>query len=671
MKKTLRNLKRALLMLLTAAATDASAQYDKLQFEPEKADAGAKIKLHYNSAGTPLENQKDVSCVLYYFSNQSFGWKGADVKLTPAGENKWTGEYASTADCAFITLKFTAGDSVDNNKNDSYGYLMSDGEHEGLNAPASRAAWGLLRSPGYGYTIDGYLDGSRSINDTVTHYWLDMELRQPFTNGKSAFAIPYTQSLLKAYGAEGEEKLSRVVGYLTRADAPMEDLVRAWYITGKLAKDSAAAAKIAQRVQDLQPNNQIAKLAGYRAFMQSRRGDEQEKLATDFLQKFPYDERFAWFDQLNNIEYTRVQLTAVLSKIGKDDFTAIDKYLDQMTFVTTITVYYKTIEVSHSRGTISDSFLYAYSTRLMKHMEDLRNNQPAEYGYMSPREWNAKVDEALYAGMGGRMYATHAAICNNTGRYEEALRYAEKAQSAQQFKLAELNDIHVKALQKTGRIKEMHAALEKGIYENEASVYMLGLLKEKYKKDRGSEAGFDQYLQAMKKKAEGEENHAADMIKVPMPDFAMKDANGKTVTLQSLKGKVVVLDFWAQWCVPCKASFPGMQLAVDRYKNDPDVIFYFVDTEEDKNSNYKAANIKYLKDHNFNFNLLFDNLKKDGKKTGEVFERICRKFTISGIPQKVLLDKEGNVRFIAVGFKGSATQLSDELSELIEITKKL
>jgi len=69
------------------------------------------------------------------------------------------------------------------------------------------------------------------------------------------------------------------------------------------------------------------------------------------------------------------------------------------------------------------------------------------------------------------------------------------------------------------------------------------------------------------------------------PDFRLKDMSGKDVTLSSLKGKVVVLDFWATWCVPCHENFPAVQKVVDHYKNDQNVVFLFIDTRE-KSADY-------------------------------------------------------------------------------------
>ena len=63
------------------------------------------------------------------------------------------------------------------------------------------------------------------------------------------------------------------------------------------------------------------------------------------------------------------------------------------------------------------------------------------------------------------------------------------------------------------------------------------------------------------------------------PNFTLTNLEGKTVQLSDYIGNLVVLDFWATWCGPCKASFPKMQEIVTKYK-DKNVVFLFVDTWE-------------------------------------------------------------------------------------------
>ena len=115
-------------------------------------------------------------------------------------------------------------------------------------------------------------------------------------------------------------------------------------------------------------------------------------------------------------------------------------------------------------------------------------------------------------------------------------------------------------------------------------------------------------------------------------DFTLTNLEGKKIKLSDYKGKIVVLDFWATWCGPCRASFPKMQELVTKYKND-NIEFFFINTwERESDSKIKENVSKFIKENKYSFNVLFD------------FEgKIVTNYKIKGIPTKIVIDKDGNI----------------------------
>ncbi len=134
--------------------------------------------------------------------------------------------------------------------------------------------------------------------------------------------------------------------------------------------------------------------------------------------------------------------------------------------------------------------------------------------------------------------------------------------------------------------------------------------------------------------AGGEGGEAAVALEgKPAPAFTLKDPDGKSVSMSELKGHVVVLDFWATWCGPCRAGLPIVDKVTASHAKDG-VKAYAVNLRED------AGKVSaFLKEQNLSITALLDS---DGA--------VANKYSVSGIPQTVIIGKDGVVRKVIVGY---------------------
>lgn len=183
---------------------------------------------------------------------------------------------------------------------------------------------------------------------------------------------------------------------------------------------------------------------------------------------------------------------------------------------------------------------------------------------------------------------------------------------------------------------EVRTYLENEINSNTVPPSLVAKLKEIYIAENLPIADFEKLKEKSDKLNEEEKSKKImEQFGGTTPaDFALKNLEGKEVKLSDYKGKVVVLDFWATWCGPCKASFPKMQELVTKYK-DKDVTFLFINTWEDKKEEEVLKNVtNYLTEKKYTFHVVFDSKSE-----------VVTKYKIQGIPTSILIGKDGNILF--------------------------
>lgn len=203
--------------------------------------------------------------------------------------------------------------------------------------------------------------------------------------------------------------------------------------------------------------------------------------------------------------------------------------------------------------------------------------------------------------------------------------------------------------------------LEEGIINGVATDDVKAALKESY--EAVGKTDYQTYLDGLMVKMHETigDDIAKLVINEPCPKFVLTDTKGNIVSSDDFRGKTIVLDFWATWCGPCKASFPAMKEAANKYKNNPNVKFLFVHTFE-KGKEAVAEAKKYLQDNDYDFDLYMD-LKNSTTRTNQAAEAL----NIHAIPTKIVVDPNGNIRFRATGASLSKDKVVSELSAVIDI----
>lgn len=118
------------------------------------------------------------------------------------------------------------------------------------------------------------------------------------------------------------------------------------------------------------------------------------------------------------------------------------------------------------------------------------------------------------------------------------------------------------------------------------------------------------------------------------PNFTLRSNQGKVVRLSDLRGQVVLVNFWATWCGPCRQEMPLLDELNDKYRK---VGFKVVAVNIDQDRKQAAAMGRSIK---FRSPILFDDDQK-----------VSRLYDLKGMPSTFIVDRDGVVRYVHVGYK--------------------
>jgi thiol-disulfide isomerase/thioredoxin len=130
--------------------------------------------------------------------------------------------------------------------------------------------------------------------------------------------------------------------------------------------------------------------------------------------------------------------------------------------------------------------------------------------------------------------------------------------------------------------------------------------------------------------------------------------DGVVVSSAAFKGRVVVLDFWATWCPPCRYEFPQLEKLYKRYRANPNITFLAIDVNSDGETPEKAR--AFFEKAGYTIPIAYDA------------QNVVARLKAQGYPHLLLLDKTGHVRLEHIGYDGAESfveNLSKQIDKLL------
>ncbi|RXG13330.1 peroxiredoxin [Leeuwenhoekiella aestuarii] len=590
-----------------------------LEISETKPSPGDSLKLTYSAIDTITE-------AFYVYTVKSSAYP-VDLDLIKDGE-RFTGGLKIPDSADGLIFNFKVGEDYD--ANDEKGYSVNLYDTDGEILPESESSvtyYKATRGTDYGIKYNQE-DAAKLLKENWSKHPDNLAILYVINSSDKAFADSIYDAKLASLSAK--EQL---------VEEDYSNLITIYNVK----KDKAALDSITPIITAKYPKGNQAQRAFYQKIYEAKNLEDKEAIAAEFEAAGGVPSSYG------NYMYSDL----AQAELAEGNIEKFKEAAEKISAATNKASLYNNVAWNMAEKGENLELAEELSKTSLDLVDAQKSDKP-DYYTQSQFEKNLASTQAMYSD-------TYGLILFKQGKIKEAIAAQEDAVADRTS--PDVYERYVQFLTADEQYDKVFEKASEFVKKGKATTKTKEYLATAYA-NTDHDGDFDSYLSGLEKIAH--DNALAilkkEMLDEEAPTFNLKNLNGEEIALADLKGKTVVLDFWATWCGPCKVSFPGMQKAVSKYADNENVEFLFIDTWESTSGEARQKGVSdFIKQNNYTFNVLMDTPKEEGSREYDVVSA----YEVEGIPTKFVVGPDGKIKFKAVGFDGNTDGLVEELDMMI------